>query len=253
MTSGSFRLEQFRVPLMKATVQLPATPLVGAGSAPVDLAVQYLAGGAAADLPVVLRSQIRDCRFQFDDDAYEGFTLANGAVREGVERESESDEDEDEASAAAPAVHSKQALTLDASGTARATIADIPAVDTPRQLLAEVEYRDPNGEVQTAAATLPLWPAALVPGTRAEDWPAARDSLAVKVVVLDTDLQPRPTRRSRSRRCAASTTRTASAWSAASTATSTSRRPGPSVRSAAAAPTPRACCSAASRRRPPAT
>ena len=30
MTSGSFRLEQFRVPLMKATVKLPATPLVGA-------------------------------------------------------------------------------------------------------------------------------------------------------------------------------------------------------------------------------
>ena len=186
-TSGSFRLEQFRVPLMKATVQLPATPLVGATSAPVDLAVQYLAGGPAADLPVVLRSQIRDRRLP-DNDAYEGFTFANGAVAEGIERGSDSD-DEDEA-AAAPAVHAKQALTLDAAGAARATIADIPAVETPRQLLAEIEYRDPNGEVQTAAATVPLWPAALLPGVSAENWAGVQDSLAVKVVVLDTDLRP---------------------------------------------------------------
>lgn len=186
MTSGGFRLEQFRVPLMKATVQLPATPLVGATSAPVDLVVQYLAGGAAADLPVVLRSQIRD-RSLPDNDAYEGFTFANGAVHEGVERESESDEEE---SAAAPPVHSKQTLTLDAAGTARATIADVPAVETPRQLLAEIEYRDPNGEVQTAAATVPLWPATLVPGIAAENWAGVQDSLAVKVVVLDTDLRP---------------------------------------------------------------
>ena len=42
--SGSFRLEQFRVPLMKASVQLPAQALVGASEAPVDVAVQYLAG-----------------------------------------------------------------------------------------------------------------------------------------------------------------------------------------------------------------
>lgn len=188
MTSGSFRLEQFRVPLMKATVKLPATPLVGASEAPVDVAVQYLAGGAAADLPVVLRSQIRD-RSLPDNEAYESFTFANGPQAVGVERSSESEEEES-ASSGTPAVHSKQTLTLDASGTARATIGNLPAVETPRQLLAEIEYRDPNGAVQTAAATVPLWPAALVPGIAAESWAGVSDGLTVKVVVLDTALQP---------------------------------------------------------------
>ncbi|HSP98402.1 MAG TPA: MG2 domain-containing protein, partial [Candidatus Dormibacteraeota bacterium] len=189
MTSGSFRLEQFRVPLMKATVKLPAKPLVGAKEAPVDLAVQYLAGGAAGDLPVVLRSQIRD-RSLPDNEAYESFTFANGAQEEGVERTSESDEEE--GSSETPAVHSKQTLTLDDAGTARATIGDLPTVETPQQLLAEIEYRDPNGEVQTAAATVPLWPAAMVPGIAAENWAGVTDGLTVKVAVLDTDLKPVP-------------------------------------------------------------
>src|SRR5262249_36223401 len=59
-TSGSFRLEQFRVPLMRATIKLPALPQVGVTEVPVDIAVQYLAGGPAAALPVILRAQIRD-------------------------------------------------------------------------------------------------------------------------------------------------------------------------------------------------
>ena len=186
-TSGGFRLEQFRVPLMKATVKLPATPLVGAASVPVDIAIQYLAGGAAGDLPIVLRSQIRDRELPASE-AYESFTFANGPAKEGIERGSESDEEE--SSSTAPAVHSKANLTLDAAGTARATIDNLPTVATPQQLLAEVEYRDPNGEVQTAAATVPLWPAAMVPGIAAEQWAGVKESLTVKVAVLDTDLHP---------------------------------------------------------------
>ncbi len=187
-TSGSFRLEQFRVPLMKATVQLPAEPLVGATAVPVDLAVRYLAGGAAADLPVVLRTQIRDQQVRTPID-FESFSFANGAVKEGVVRESEPNE-EAPAGPQTPGVHQQRALTLDAAGTARAEITDLPRVEVPRQLLAEIEYRDPNGEVQTTAATVPLWPAALLPGIDAEQWVGQRDALAVKIVVLDTRGQP---------------------------------------------------------------
>lgn len=185
--TGSFRLEQFRVPLMKATLQLPAEALVGPTQAPVDVAVQYLAGGPAADLPVVLRAQVRD-RALPDNEAYERFTFANGAVATGIERDSQSDEQEH--AAETPPLLTKRMLTLDAAGTARATIDAVPAVETPKQLLAEIEYRDPNGQVQTTAATVPLWPAGLVPGVLAENWAGIQDSLTVKVVVLDTALAP---------------------------------------------------------------
>ncbi len=87
-------------------------------------------------------------------------------------------------------MHSKDTLTLDDAGTARATISDLPTVETPQQLLAEIEYRDPNGEVQTAAATVPLWPAAMVPGIAVEQWAGVKESLTVKVAVLDTALHP---------------------------------------------------------------
>jgi hypothetical protein len=136
-TSGSFRLEQFRVPLMQATVQVPADPQVGVSNLPVDIAIRYLAGGAAADLPVVLRAQIRD-RAAPHPDAFERVTFANGPVKEGVVRESDAREREP-AGAQKPGVHQRQELKLDSAGTARGEISNLPAVSTVRELLTEVE------------------------------------------------------------------------------------------------------------------
>ena len=187
-TSGSFRLEQFRVPLMKASVQLPAEPRVGVGAVPVDVSVHYLAGGAAAELPVILRAQIRDREAPTLDD-FEHTTFANGAVKEGIVREIDS-EDQEPAGAQKPGVHQRQELTLDAAGTGHAEITALPAVTTVRELLTEIEYRDPNGETQTAAATVPLWPAALIPGIEAEHWAGVKKSMKATVVVLDTRSRP---------------------------------------------------------------
>jgi uncharacterized protein YfaS (alpha-2-macroglobulin family) len=187
-TAGSFRLEQFRVPLMKASIQLPGEPQVGATAVPVGVAVQYLAGGPAAELPVILRAQIRDREPPKLAD-FEHATFANGPVKEGIVRESDAEEQEP-AGAQKPGVHQRQQLTLDAAGTAHAEITSLPAVTAVRELLTEVEYRDPNGEAQTAAATVPLWPAALLPGVEAEHWAGAKKSVKATVVVLDTHGKP---------------------------------------------------------------
>jgi alpha-2-macroglobulin len=187
-TSGTFRLEQFRVPLTKASVLLPGQPQVGAAAVPVDIAIQYLAGGPAAELPVMLRAQIRNRQPPKLDD-FEHATFANGPVKEGIVRQSDS-EDEEPAGAEKPGVHQRQQLTLDAAGTAHAEISALPGVTTVRELLTEVEYRDPNGEAQTAAATVPLWPAALLPGIEAEHWAGAKKSVKTTVVVLDTRSRP---------------------------------------------------------------
>jgi uncharacterized protein YfaS (alpha-2-macroglobulin family) len=214
LDAGGFRVEQFRVPLMKGTVQLPATPLVAASSAPVDVAVQYLAGGPAADQPVVVRAQVRDRRLP-ENEAYENLIFANGPVEVGVERSSDSDESEDSNdSETSTAVKQKRELVLDAAGTARTEITDLPAVTTPRELLVEAEYRDPNGETQTAAATAALWPAGMIPGIEVKRWVGGAEdgngkspptpllqrgesqrgdtepSIDAKVVVLDTSLKP---------------------------------------------------------------
>ncbi|HZW74347.1 MAG TPA: alpha-2-macroglobulin, partial [Caldimonas sp.] len=104
----------------------------------------------------------------------------------------ESESEEEPSGAEKPGVLERQRLTLDGAGAARAQISGLPPVSTVRELLAEVEYRDPNGEAQTAAATVPLWPAALLPGIEVDYWAGTKKSVRAHVVVLDTRGQPAP-------------------------------------------------------------
>jgi len=189
--AGTFRVAEFRVPLARGTVQLPATPLVAAREVHADLAVQYLAGGGAGDLPVVLRSQIEDA--SIDPPGLQGFTFANGPVKTGVEREGAGDEEpEDTGAVPQGGIPARQELVLDAAGTARANIAGLPTPSAPRRLRAELEFRDPNGEVQTAVATVPLWPSSVVAGIEASVRAGQRPKLASQVRVLNEKLEPAP-------------------------------------------------------------
>jgi hypothetical protein len=90
LDSGSFRVEEFRVPLMKAFVQGPKEPLVQARDIPVDLSVRYLSGGGAANLPVKLRTEMQPRYVSFPD--YEDFIFSNGKIKTGVVRFEESEE-----------------------------------------------------------------------------------------------------------------------------------------------------------------
>ena len=66
----------------------------------------------------------------------------------------------------------------------------LPPVTAPRELLVQATYADPNGEVQTLAQTLPLWPSAVVLGVRTDDWISVHGKLPVQVVALDTRGKP---------------------------------------------------------------
>ncbi|MEW6272741.1 MAG: MG2 domain-containing protein, partial [Thermodesulfobacteriota bacterium] len=187
--AGTFRVAEFRVPLARGVVKLPAEPQVAAPAVHADLAVQYLAGGGAADLPVVLRSQIEPDEVRVKGHADSSF--ANGPVKVGIRREGDG-ADEPEARRTDGTIHSREELRLDAAGTARATIAGLPAVEQPKRLRAELEFRDPNGEVQTAVATVPLWPARVVAGVEASVRDTRAPRLVARALVLDPHMQPAP-------------------------------------------------------------
>ncbi|HJW70094.1 MAG TPA: MG2 domain-containing protein, partial [Candidatus Binatia bacterium] len=184
-TAGSFRVEEFRVPLMRGVVQLPPGPLVAAKKVAADLGVSYLAGGAAANLPVVLRGEIRPRAFP-SPDGLDAYTFANGPVRVGMFRDGEEAEPGDEK----PRPLARQQLTLDAGGTARGRLVLLPRPTSPHELLAEMEFRDPNGEAQTVATTVSLWPAAWLPGLRTERWALERGDLEAHAVVVDAGGAP---------------------------------------------------------------
>ncbi len=181
--SGSFRVEEYRVPLMRGAVRPPSEPLVSPSAVTFDLSAGYLAGGPANGLPAVFRSQVQPSYGRSVAD-FEGFVFANGGVKEEVVRYGE----ESEGATAQPV--RRQELNLDASGAARVTVGDLPKLDTPMQILAELEFKDPNGEVQTISNRVPLWPYDRLIGIKPDSWTLSQDSLKFQVAVVDLEDRP---------------------------------------------------------------
>jgi uncharacterized protein YfaS (alpha-2-macroglobulin family) len=194
--SGSFRVEQFRVPTMKALLKGPNAAQVAPSAVVFDAQVGYLSGGPAAQAPVKLRSVVQDTGVAFPD--YEDFSLGMGDVREGVVAQGGGDEEEGEDGGAEGGAGEggqleaarTQSLNLDRAGGARIPVDKLPAIDKPKSLLAELSFQDPNGETATVAARVPLWPAAYVVGLKPEGWLLTRDAVKFQAVVLDTAGKP---------------------------------------------------------------
>jgi alpha-2-macroglobulin len=200
--AGTFRVEEFRVPLMRAGIEAPQRPLVNATSAQLGVQVSYLAGGGAAFAPVKLRSVVQPRVVSFP--GYDEFTLANGAVREGVQADRRadwyhgeyllSDEEAEAPAGTAAGSHTTPLKTLsfdlDSGGGAKVALEGLPRRPDPQELVAELEYADPNGELLTTATRIPLWPAALVVGLKPDSWALSQDKVKLQAVALDLAGKP---------------------------------------------------------------
>ena len=200
--TGSFRVEEYRVPLMKGTVSAPGGPIVDAREMELDLLVSYLSGGGAGGAAVRLRTDLQPRNVFFP--GYGEFLFANGRVVEGIFREEpgyfpeeegepgEDEEDRPDAGTGAgrkPPVRTKE-LLLDASGALRTKVTGLGRSPAPRDLVAELEFSDPNGEVQTASTRIPLWPSRVLLGIKPDSWAASTDSFKFHVVALDLSGKP---------------------------------------------------------------
>ena len=196
-SSGTFRVEEFRVPLMKGIVQPPKEPQVNARTVALDLYVGYLAGGGAGEMPVTLRTQMQPRAIGFAD--FEGYSFANGEVKEGITRRAQGEDDWDEegeedvpeeVSAAQKEKARSQDLTLDRTGALRAVVAELPALAVPKDLVAELEFRDPNGEVKTASSRVSLWPSQVLVGIKPDSWLVSKDAFKFSLAVVDVSGKP---------------------------------------------------------------
>ncbi len=200
--AGTFRVEAFRVPLMRARMQAVGTPLVRPKDVSLDVQVDHLSGGGAAGLPVTLRTQSERKSVAFD--GYDDFAFAAGDVKEGREEFGDAfmragdftfgDPDlvDEEGSTPRTVRGTTLAMTLDAAGGARATVKDVETSDEPQDLLAELEYRDPNGQTLTSSARVALWPSKVVLGIKPDTWAASKDRLRFTVVAVDLAGRPLP-------------------------------------------------------------
>ena len=188
--AGEFRVEQFRVPTMKAILAGPTQAQVAPKAVTLDAQVSYLNGGPASLAPVKLRSMVQDSAIAFD--GYDDFTLGAGDVREGKVAhggEDEDDETPDEGERVGESART-QSLQLDRAGGARIAVDGLPALERPKSLLAELSYQDANGETLTVSSRVALWPAQYVVGIKPDGWLLSRDQMKFQALVLDVSGKP---------------------------------------------------------------
>ncbi len=178
--SGEFRVEEFRLPLATGSIFAQGLPLVSPDSMDLQLSVRYLAGGPAGGLPIKLRHQLLT-RALPEFEGFSGFRFANGPVKPGTRRLP---------SVEPPSEPHSRDLNLNRQGTARARIEELPELEIPMQMLAEMEYYDPSGEVQTISTRVPLWPTRQLVGIKPDQWFSAADSLAFTVAAIDLNGKP---------------------------------------------------------------
>ena len=188
--SGEFKVEQFRLPTMRASVSGPARPQVSAAQVYLDLHVAYLSGGGAGGLPVKLRTLIEPQVPHFAD--YPDYQFGGAPVREGISSGDVGplDFDFESEAGAQPARTQTMPLTLDATGSTRVAITHLPVLNGPSRLTAELEYADANGETLTASGYVRLVPASIFLGLRADSWVGSPGQLRFRVLALDLDGKP---------------------------------------------------------------
>jgi uncharacterized protein YfaS (alpha-2-macroglobulin family) len=182
VVTGRFTVADFRLPVYKAEVALPRANVASGDPAAVDVRLSFLAGGAASGDTITARSRV-DVRTWNGFEVHPEYSFALGAEPEilklaGIAQPSSREPKGEE-----------MTLTLDGAGSARVML-PTPAVLAPASLIADIEYRDPNGEIYTAQARGTVWPGERLVGIRVADWAMARERIEWELVTTDVEGRP---------------------------------------------------------------
>ncbi|RZL61357.1 MAG: alpha-2-macroglobulin [Variovorax sp.] len=188
-STGQFRVEEFRLPVLEGRIgPSDKAPLVAATALPTDVQINYVAGGGAANLPVRVSAMVRGKSLSFSD--FDSFSFSPPSGADGAASTS-GDDEEASTSQDTRIVADKLPVTLNKDGAGKLTIDKLPATKfTPRELLLEATYADPNGEVQTLRSVQTLWPAAVVAGIKTEGWVSTSQKLKFQALALDLAGKP---------------------------------------------------------------
>ena len=188
-TSGNFRVEEFRLPLVDARLSGPKAVVIAPASVALDVQMSYFSGGAMGAAPLRASALLKHRSPSFtgyDEFSFEPPRDASKAEQSG----SESEESEHDATRDGKLIADKVPLVTDRNGAAALALKDLPKIDRPAQIDAEVSFNDPNGETQTVATRVDLWPSAVVLGVKAGSWASNRGKARFTVLALDTAGKP---------------------------------------------------------------
>ncbi|MBP6018740.1 MAG: alpha-2-macroglobulin [Burkholderiaceae bacterium] len=188
-----FRVEEFKLPLLTGSLKISdsvdAVSLIAPDQLTADVQLAYVSGGPAGQLPVQMSGVVQDKNVAFQGYEDYSFNLPND--QEAADYDEDGDPiPQDHADQQQALFLNKQPLILDNQGGARLAITTLPTTKKPQNLLFEASFADPNGEIQTLAQTVPVWPAAVVAGIRTGSWMPVGKASSFKTVALSTTGQP---------------------------------------------------------------
>ncbi len=183
-TGQSIKVDEFRLPTMRATIEGPKDAVVRPTKVPISLFVGYLSGGAAANLPVSIRTAFE--AYETTPDDWDGWTFGGSKVIEGtIPLNRDGNEEE------APLPQSQMIpLNLGGDGTGAAVIDVGKMIESETALSVEMDYQDANGETLTARKTIALLPSAIRLGIKTDGWMMRDSDLRMKFVTLDSENSP---------------------------------------------------------------
>lgn len=183
-TGQSVRVDEYKLPTMRASVTGPKEAAVKPKTLPLDLFVGFLSGGGAPNLPV----QLRVGWFASDKtpDGYESYSFGGKAVAEGTKPMNGNDEDE---TTPLPPTQTLP-ITLRSDGTQAQSVEVPQSLTGLANMQVEMDYQDANGETLTASKSIPIYPAAVQIGMKTDGWLMKHDDLRLRLVTLDTQGKP---------------------------------------------------------------
>ena len=184
-SSQSIRVDEYRLPTMRASVSGPKEKQVNPKHVPIDLYVGYLSGGGAGHAPVKLRTAYET--LSDTPDGWDGWTFSGRPVKEGTVP-LDQDENDNGATPPLPAA-TTMPLALDAHGALRTPL-DVPTLAQSVRMTVEMDYQDANGETLTASGSVPIYTAALRLGIKPDGWMQRAAAYRLKVATLDLNGAP---------------------------------------------------------------
>ncbi|MBP9713408.1 MAG: hypothetical protein KBD60_06895 [Sterolibacterium sp.] len=185
---GSFRVGEFRLPVLKGEVA-PTRASVTGSRAAVDLRLAYLAGGAASGEKVRVRSELTPWGGDASAAAEDWADYRFNSPPVNAERMSRGEWQEE---APAPVVFDDQRdVVLDGAGSRRLNLGEIPPWKVAGLLRTEMEYADPAGEIHVASAAVRWLPASVQVGIATVTAQGGKAG-TVRIVTVDADWKPRP-------------------------------------------------------------
>ncbi|XHS79283.1 alpha-2-macroglobulin [Burkholderiaceae bacterium UC74_6] len=191
--TGQFNVEEFKIPLVDARLAAPAAMPVAGGAFTLGAQLNYQSGGPMKNAPLQWSALLtpREPGFTGLND----YSFSPPRVQsQGDAPDMSGDEDGEVAQQNnqrdARLVVDKQSARTDGQGAAKLAVPAIKNLSKPAELLTELSYTDPNGEVQTVSLRKYLWPAKVMPGLRASSWTANGQALHVDGIAVDTNGKP---------------------------------------------------------------